>query len=180
MKDSLPPDLNARIEEDHNWLERLGRKIPGFSGYLEERDRRQADKLLRQTIAARLEQARLNLSNTHQELSSDIIKAIDHAEPIGRIDNNLMGLIGKIKDAPQGYAGFFSAVKIDSETLDHIYQFDEGLVLQADFIATSVSALEKAVRDDGDIKDAIRTLDTAVKDANTQFNGRHEVMLGLA
>ncbi len=180
MKDSLPPDLHGRIQDDHNWFERLGRKIPGFRGYLEERDRRQADKLLRQTISARLEQARLDLSNTHQELSSDIIKAITHAEPIGRIDNNLMGLIGKIKDAPQGYAGFFSAIKIDSETLDQIYQFDEGLVLQADFIATSVSALEKAVRDDGDIKDAIRTLDTAVKDANTQFNGRHEVMLGLA
>lgn len=180
MKDSLPPDLHGRIQEDHNWLESLGRKIPGFGGYLEERDRRQADKLLRQTISARLEQARLNLSNTHQELSSDIIKAIDHAEPLGRVDNNLMGLIGKIKDAPQGYAGFFSAIKVDSDTLEQLYQFDEGLLLQSDFIATSVAALEKAVRDDGDIKDAIRTLDTAVKDANTQFNGRHEVMLGLA
>lgn len=180
MKDSLPPDMYDRIQEDHNWLESLGRKIPGFSGYLEQRDRREADQLIRQTISARLEQARLNLSNVHQELSSDIVKAIDHAEPIGRIDTNLMGLIGKIKDAPQGYSGFFDAIKVDNETLQQLYRFDEGLLMQADFIATSVAGLEKAVRDDGDIKDATRTLDKAVKDANTQFNGRHEVILGLA
>jgi hypothetical protein len=180
MKDSLTPDIHERIQEDHNWFESLGRKIPGFRGYMEARDRREADQILRETISARLEQARLNLANVHQELSGDIVKAIDFAEPLGRVDTNLMGLIGKIKDAPQGYAGFFSAIKVDNETLEQLYRFDEGLLLQADFIAASVASLQKAVEDDGDIKEAIRTLDKAVKESNTQFAGRQEVLLGLA
>ena len=77
--------------------------------------RREADQLLRETLSDRLEESRLQLSSVHQELSGDIVKAIDFAESLGRADTRLMGLIGKIKDAPQGYAGFFDAVKIKED-----------------------------------------------------------------
>lgn len=180
MSDSLSSDMNEKIQGDTNWLERLGRKIPGFKGYLEMRDRREADQLLRQTIAARLEEVRLNLSYVHQELSSDIMLAIDHAEPLGRVDNGMMGLIGKIKDAPQGYSGFFDAVKVGADDLDRVYQFDNTMMGHGDLIETSVAALSKAVSDGGDIKTAIRDLDKAVKEANATFNGRQEVLTGIS
>jgi hypothetical protein len=172
-------DLLGQVQGDQNWLERLGRKIPGFKGYLEMRDRREADQLVRGTLSAQLEETRLQFSHIHQELSSDIIKAIDHAEAMGRIDNDLMGLIGKIKDAPQGYSGFFDAVKIREEDLDRIYQFDEGMSGQADLITASVAALAKAIYDDGDIKTAVRDLDKAVKSANATFATRAEVVAGI-
>lgn len=172
-------DLLGQIQGDQNWLERLGRKIPGFKGYLEMRDRREADQLVRGTISAQLEEARLQFSHIHQELSSDIIKAIDHAEAMGRVDNDLMGLISKIKDAPQGYSGFFDATKIREEDLDRIYQFDESMSGQADLITASVAALAKAVYDDGDIKTAVRDLDKAVKNANAIFATRAEVVAGI-
>lgn len=172
-------DLLGQIQGDQNWLERLGRKIPGFKGYLEMRDRREADQLVRGTISAQLEEARLQFSHIHQELSSDIIKAIDHAEAMGRVDNDLMGLISKIKDAPQGYSGFFDATKIREEDLDRIYQFDESMSGQADLIAANVAALAKAVYDDGDIKTAVRDLDKAVKNANATFATRAEVVAGI-
>ena len=172
-------DLLGQIQGDQNWLERLGRKIPGFKGYLEMRDRREADQLVRGTISAQLEEARLQFSHIHQELSSDIIKAIDHAEAMGRVDNDLMGLISKIKDAPQGYSGFFDATKIREEDLDRIYQFDESMSGQADLIAANVAALAKAVYDDGDIKTAGRDLDKAVKNANATFATRAEVVAGI-
>jgi hypothetical protein len=176
MSESHSSNIHEEIQSDHNWLESLMRKIPGFKGYLEMRDRREADQLLRQTISSRLEEVRLEFSHIHQDLSSDIIKAIDFAEPLGRIDNGLMGLIGKIKDAPQGYSGFFDAVKVDAESLQQLYQFDEGMMHHGDLITTSVAALQKAVNDDGDIKGTIRDLDRAVKDANATFNSRQEIL----
>jgi hypothetical protein len=172
-------DLLGQIQGDQNWLERLGRKIPGFKGYLEMRDRREADQLLRGTVSAQLEETRLHFSHVHQTLGSDIIKAIDHAEALGRVDTALMGLIGKIKDAPQGYSGFFDATKIREEDLERIYQFDEGMMGHADLIGTSVAALAKAVDDDGDIKTAVRDLDKVVKAANATFATRAEVMAGI-
>jgi hypothetical protein len=178
MKDVIS-DLYDKIQGESTGLGKLLEKIPGLSGYMERSRRREADQLLRETIAARLEEIRLALANVHQDLSSDIIKAMDFMEPLGRADTRLMGLIGKINDAPQGYAGFFDAVKVKEEDLARLYAFDEQMLTHTDVIEASVAALAKAVRDDGDIGGAIRELDTAVQDANNIFSERNEVLKGI-
>ncbi|MGD2077866.1 MAG: hypothetical protein PVH18_05760 [Chloroflexota bacterium] len=179
MKDDFVPDMYDKIEQESTGLGDLLSKIPGFDGYMERGRRREADQLLRETIAGRLEESRLQLSAVHQELSRDIVRAIDFAEPLGRADTRLMGLIGKIKDAPQGYAGFFDAVKIKEDDLAKIYSFDESMLAYSDQIALDVSALEKAVADDQDIGGAIRVLDQTLREANTAFGQRQELMVGM-
>jgi hypothetical protein len=180
LKGSSVPDMYQKIEDESTFLGRLASKIPGFGGYMERSRRRQADQLLRETISSRLEQTRLQLSNVHQVLSSDIIKAIDYAEPLGRADSRLMGLIGKIKDAPQGYSGFFDAVKVDEEDLARLYQFDERMLSYADEIAAGVTDLQQAVDADEDIDGTIRSLDASIQDANNAFSNRQEVLTGIS
>jgi hypothetical protein len=172
-------DLFEKIQGESSGLGKLLSKIPGLDGYMERSRRREADQLLRETIAARLDESRLQLSGVQQEISGDIIKAIDHAEPLGRVDNRLMGLIGKIRDAPQGYAGFFDAVKVKEDDLARLYAFDENMLNHVDEIAAEVATLEEAAREDGDIGASIRQLAAAVKDANESFSGRNEVLAGI-
>lgn len=179
MKEQVS-DLFDKITGESTGLGRLLSKIPGLDGYMERSRRREADQLLRHTTAARLEEARLQLANVHQELSRDIIKAMDYAEPLGRVDNRLMGLIGKIKDAPQGYAGFFDAVKVKEDDLARIYAFDESMLNHTDQIAASVAVLEKATLSGGEIGGALRELDTAVQEANNTFSARNEVLMGIS
>ncbi len=179
MKNNVS-DLFDKIQGESSGLGKLLGKIPGLSGYMEKGRRREADQLLRDTIAARMEQARMDLGNVQAELSRDIVKAIDHAEPLGRVDTGLRGLIGKIKDAPQGYAGFFDAVKVKEDDLARIYAFDENMLNYADQIQADVDALAKAVRDDGDIAGTIRLLDGNVREANTSWGSRDEVILGIS
>ena len=155
-------------------------KIPGFDGYMERGRRREADQLLRETIASRLEESRLQLSNVHKELGRDIVKAMDYAEPLGTADTRLMGLIGKINDAPEGYAGFFDAVKVKEDDLARIYAFDESMLAYAEQISADIDALEKAVLDDLDIAGCIRTLDGTLREANTAFGTRQEVLSGIS
>jgi hypothetical protein len=173
-------DLYDQMTGEQSGLEKLLNKIPGLSGYMEKGRRREADELLRQTVSSRLEEARLQLGAVSQELGRDIMKAIDHAESLGRVDTRLMGLIGKIKDAPQGYAGFFDSVKVKEDDLARIYAFDETMVNHADEIAAGVAALEKAAQDDGDVGAGIRHLDDLVREANTQFSSRDEVIKGIS
>lgn len=180
LKGSSVPDMYQTIEDESTILGRLASKIPGFSGYMERSRRREADQMLRDTIAARLEQTRLQLSNVHQELSRDIIKAIDHAEPLGRADSRLMGLIGKIKDAPQGYSGFFDAVKVKEQDLARLYKFDEQMLAYAEEIAADVNALQQALNEDGDIQPKVRDLDASIQEANNAFSARHEILTGVA
>jgi hypothetical protein len=147
---------------------------------MERSRRREADQMLRDTIADRLEQTRLTLSNVHQELSSDIVLAMDYAEPLGRADNRLMGLIGKIKDAPQGYSGFFDAVKVKEEDLGRLYQFDANMLDYSEAIAANVDALQATVSGDGNVREQIKALDASIQDANNAFSARQEILSGAA
>jgi hypothetical protein len=172
-------DLYEMIVGEGSTLGNLLAKIPGLRGYMERSRRREADQLLRETISARLEQVRLQLSGVHQELGRNISQGIRFAESLGRADNLLMGLIGKIKDAPQGYAGFFDAVKVEAEDLARIYAFDEQMLNTADQIAADVSALEKATYDGGDIGAALQELTSDLRLGNETFNARQEILSGV-
>ena len=173
-------DLYEKIKGESTGLGNLLSKIPGLDGYMKRGRRREADQILRQTIASRLEEIRLELSRVHRELSRDIVNAIYHAEPLGRADTALMGLIGKINDAPQGYAGFFDAIKVKEDDLARVYAFDESMLNHVDQIDASVAALEKASRENGDVEAAIRVLDQALQAANSTFNSRNEVLMGVS
>jgi hypothetical protein len=180
MKESPIPDMYDKIEGESSFLGDLASKIPGFDGYMERSRRREADQLIRSTIASRLEESRLQLSAVHQELGRDIVRAVDYAEALGRADTKLMGLIGKIKDAPEGYAGFFDAVKVQEDDLARVYAFDESMMAYADQIEADINALEKAVREEGDLDERIRVLDSTLREANSAFNSRQEVLSGIA
>ena len=91
-----------------------------------------------------------------------------------------MGLIGKIKDAPEGYAGFFDAVKVKEEELAQVYAFDEAMLTFSEEISADIDALEKSVLDEGDIDFAIRELDNTLRDANVTYNSRQEVLSGVS
>lgn len=180
LKSSSAPDMYQKIEDESTWLGRLARKIPGFSGYMERSRRREADQILRDTVSNQLEQTRLTLSNVHQELSRDIVMAMDHAEPLGRADSRLMGLIGKIKDAPQGYAGFFDAVKVKEDDLARLYEFDAKMMDYADAVAANVDALQATISGEGAISEQIRALDASIQDANNAFSARQDILSGAA
>ena len=174
-------DLYAQISgEESTGLGKLLSKIPGLSGYMERGRRREADQILRDTVAARLEEVRLQLSNVHHGLSRDIVLAMEYAEDLGRADSRLMGLIGKIKDAPQGYAGFFDAVKVKEEDLARLYVFDEQMLIHVDQIAADVDGLQSAVNAGANVVAAIRQLNDDLGVANETFNARNDVLMGIS
>ena len=61
-------DLFGKIQEGRNFLEELVGKIPGFSGYQERSNRREADKLLREAIAERYGTQWSRVSQLQREL----------------------------------------------------------------------------------------------------------------
>lgn len=163
-----------------SWLEKVARKIPGFSGYLDKTERRKTDQVLRETISARLEKTRRDLGAVSEALSADIVLAIDHAEPIGRADNRLMGLISKIKDAPSGYSSFFDANQVDEAKLDQIYMYDSSMIAHVDQIVDHTKAVQNAVDMGAHIGAAIKELDAILKDANSEIATRNEIIKGIA
>lgn len=179
MKKQVNDIYDKIAGEESTGLGNLLSKVPGLSGYMERGRRRDADQILRDTVTERLEEIRLRLSNVHHELSRDIGLAMQYAEDLGRADNRLMGLIGKIKNAPQGYAGFFDAIKVKEEDLARIYVFDEQMLNNVDQIANDVDTLNDNVAQGAQIGESIRQLNDDLATANEIFNSRNEVLMGI-
>jgi len=170
-------DLQNTVEDAMSDFERLLKKIPGYSGYKEKEQRREADALLREHLARQFEQqwARTN------DLKSQMLigPALSQLDEMGRASRRLQTLIDKIKAAAQGYAGFFDAVKVKEDQLDDLYRFDSDMLSRVDDVAAAIDAVQAALDDGEGVAAAVRQLNRLVDELITLFDRRKDVITGL-
>ncbi len=169
-------DLYEQIKGDRGRIESFVGKFPGYKGYKEKEMRREADKLLRETLARRLEEQWRRLPDIQKQLLSSA--QIQWLDDIEGITMKLQTLIDRLKTATYGYAGFFDAVRVKEDELDQLYNFDLALDEQVDAITAAVDALSTAVMNQEGIGEAVRQLNQAVTAANETFHRRQDVIKG--
>ncbi len=162
---------------DENALKRLASRIPGYGGYLEKEMRRDADKLLRDYIAAQLDQQRKRLSEAQQELLG-MAGGLDLMDDVDRVQKKLQLLADRLRTAVYGYTGWFDAIKIGDKELDALYNYDALLLEGVDKIAADVQSFVHAVAGEGDVKPALRTLRATLTGLHEQVDRRRDVLTG--
>jgi hypothetical protein len=168
-------DLRTTVESGQGGLEGLIAKIPGYSGYKEKELRREADKLLRTTVAAKLDDQRQRLSELQVQLISQA--QIEYVDDLERAGMKLQLLTDRIKTASYGYAGLFDAVKVKEEQLDALYEFDNEMLDFVDEIAAGVDQVSSAIAAREGIGEAITDLLSVAEEANQAFGHREEAIL---
>src|SRR5260221_11347250 len=137
-----------------NALERLMNSVPGFKGYRERDLRRDADRLQREHISARLEDGKKALNQGANAITRggglDVINDVETARK--RLDK----VANRIRYAERGYSGFFDAVKVDETVLAKVYQFDMGLIEDVDGVRAAAAAAATAQA--GDARTAMKDL----------------------
>lgn len=150
--------------------------IPGFSGYVERQNRRDADKLLRDTVARRFEEHWQRASRLQSDMvSSGMIGYVDDME---KAAIQLRTFIDKIRTAPRGYSGLFDAVKINEKELEAIYQFDAAFFDLSEQVGRALDNVEASLGDQAALPAAIRNLITLARTAVETYNRRSEVVIG--
>ncbi len=150
--------------------------IPGFKGYIERQSRRDADKILRDTVARRFEEYWGRASNLQVELvNSGMIKYMDDME---KASLALRTFIDKITTAARGYSGLFDAVQINEKELESIYQFDLAFFDLGDQIGRALDNVEASLADETALPAAIRNLTSLARLAVETFERRSEVVTG--
>ncbi len=164
-------DFQGQIESERGKLKELLLKVPGFKGYIEMEDRRTADKMLRDIIADRYQEQLDKLSGIMTEFvdRGDLV----YVDDMEGVVTKLRTFIDRIRHAVYGYSGFFSAIKIDAEKLDRIYDYDQALLDGIDGIATTMESLASAVETD-QIKGYIAALKNAAQEMITKADQRKE------
>ncbi len=169
-------DFYQRVNDEQDFLKKLVAKIPGFSGYVERADRRSADKILRETVAAHFEGLWQQISELQRAFIADgEIELVDDLEASAI---KLRQFIDRVKNAGYGYAGFFDAVKVKQEELAAIYEYDLRFLDLESEIASAIENIHASVGTDG-LPAAIRNLVALSQNCITAFEKRKEVILSL-
>lgn len=169
--------IYEKIGSDMDIFKRLASKIPGFKGYIERSNRRDADKLVRETVAKRYEEQWQRVSSLQRDF-------INRGE-IGLVDDleasaiKLRTFADRVRRASYGYAGFFDAVKINEQELAQMYEYDLKMLDLGDEVARAIDHVEMSIGSDG-LPAAIRNLTTLAQQSIDVFNRRDEVILGNA
>lgn len=166
-------DLFDRVVSQQDALKKLIAKIPGFKGYFEMVDRRQADKVLREVIADRFQAQWTRLS----AIQRDMVKAgkIDLIDDLEEASIKLRTFVDRVKTASYGYTGFFDAIKINEAELTQLYQYDLTMVQLGDDVAAAIDNLEASIDTDG-FPAALRNTVQKAQDSIDAFNKRSELM----
>lgn len=173
MSDQIYDEVNSDLDP----LKKILGKIPGFKGYVERQKRRDADKLLRETVAARFEEQWQRISSIQREfISSGDISWIDDLEASAI---KLRTFADRVRRATRGYSGLFDAVMINEEELAQLYTFDARLLDLSEEVGRAIDNIQASVGTDG-LPASIRNLNTAAQQCIETFNRREEVFMGGA
>jgi hypothetical protein len=159
-------------------INKLMELIPGYSGYVEKETRREADKLLREHLADRLELEKRRLEELRSEMTD--AKKLELLDDVDRVDLVFENLVDRLRFASYGYAGFFDTVRVNEDALDRLYEHDEALAGDVAGIAAKLDELRSAYDSDGDVAAALKELRSVLKDFETKLAKRQEVITGVA
>ena len=168
-------DYYQQVVQGEDALKRLARKIPGFGGYIEKEARREADKLLRQTIADRMAEQWRRLTEIQRQLAQrGEILLLDDIEAAAI---RLRTFVDQIRTASYGYAGFFDAVKVKEDALARLYAYDLALLDLVEEVKQAVDRLEAALGTE-ELPQALRDLMSLARRCVETFHRREEVIVG--
>jgi len=167
-------DLLGKISGTRGGLEKLVGSIPGYKGYKEKEMRREADRLLRETLARKYEEQWARLNGVQKRLLSS--GGIEYLDEVESAATKLRGFIDKLKTAAMGYSGFFDAVKVKEDALDKLYQFDNALSDGLLQISGTIDAIDAAIAAKQGVPEAISHFDDQCGYLVTTFEQRKQVL----
>jgi len=171
-------DILGKVEGQRNALEKLIDAIPGWGGYQKRERRRDADKLLRETLVTKLGEQRRRLDTAQKKLLSH--GRLDLVDDLESAVTQLKTFTDRIRFASYGYAGLFDAVKIREEELNQIYAYDAALLDYVERLDTANDHLRTAMSEGDGLEETIEVIVDIVREANEAFERREHLILESA
>jgi len=166
-------DYYDKIKDSQGLFGKIAGMIPGFKGYMDREQRRDADKMLRDTVANRYDEQLSRISNLQVQLISS--GGIEYVDDLQDSATRLQRFIDTVRTAAYGYSGMFDAVKVNEAELAKLYAFDLALMDRVSAVASAVDNVEASMGSDG-LAAAIRHLSSLIGEANTAYERRKEVL----
>jgi hypothetical protein len=169
----LKDQIYQKVTGSMDIFKKIASKIPGFKGYVERQNRRDSDKLIRDTIYRRFRELEGRISDQQVEFINQ--GEIKYTDDLEKAALRLRTFADRVRTAPRGYSSLFEAVKINEPELTKLYEYDALLLDKADQIGTAIDNVQASVGTDG-LPAAIRNLQTLSKECVAAYERRQEVL----
>ena len=173
-------DELSKVQGQMSLPERIASFIPGFRGYKEKELRRESDRLIRNHLYLKLSIEKTDLREISQKLADR--RYFDVLTDMDRLLAKMDRVVEKVNHASYGYSGFFDAVKVREENLDHMIDFDNKLLEAINALATEIDAF-KADLASGvttNLKTRVQSVTDKLESLENTFDQRNEVILGAS
>ncbi|NOZ06915.1 MAG: hypothetical protein GXP41_11305 [Chloroflexi bacterium] len=170
-------DIKGKLADTQGTLERLAHNIPGYTGYKNKEDRREADKQLRMVLAQRFQEQRDRLAEVQRQLTET--GRLASIVPLERSMMKMQLLIDRVRTAAYGYSGFFDSIKVGEQQLEALQKFDSALTEQIQTVRKLIDQLAEAAAKEWETGTASKDLMTALEGINALFSRRQDVILGV-
>lgn len=171
-------DIRQRVKEDQGILKKIQLFVPGFRGYRQREDLRDADRMLRDQLAKKLGAQREEV----EEARSLVTKSYrsKELEQMGKVINKYKKTEGLVSHSSPGYSGISADIQFKQEEIDRLYDYDaamiDGLVSMQQTIEVLKASLE-AEENDQARKD-ITQLRKLLNNFEDQFKRRIDIIQG--
>lgn len=169
----LKDQIFQKVTGSMDIFKKIASKIPGFKGYVERQNRRDSDKLIRDTIYRRFRELEGRISDLQVEFINK--GEINQTDDLEKAALRLRTFADRVRTAPRGYSSLFEAVKINEPELAKLYEYDASLLDKADEIGGAIDNIQASVGTDG-LPAAIRNLQTLSKECIKAYDRRQEVL----
>ena len=171
-------DVRERIEEDRGLLKKIQTYIPGFKGYRQREDLRDADRMLRAQLAEKLALQRRGL----EECRGILVQSPGSKElgMIGGLISQFKKVEGEVTHAAMGYSGIAADIAVKEEELDRLYEYDTRMLDHIVAISASIESLKNslmAADETTSFKD-IMNIKARITDFEDKFNARLRAIEG--
>jgi hypothetical protein len=173
-------DVTSNVQGQMRLSERIASFIPGFRGYKEKELRRESDRLIRNHLYLKLSIEKNDLREISQKLADR--RYFDVLTDMDRLLAKMDRVVEKVNHASYGYSGFFDAVKVKEENLDHMIDFDNKLLEAINALATEIDAF-KADLASGvttNLKTRVQNVTDKLESLENTFDQRNVVILGAS
>jgi hypothetical protein len=169
----IKDQIFQKITGSMDIFKKIASKIPGFKGYVERQNRRDSDKLIRDTIYRRFRE----LEGRVSDLQVDFVNRgeIAYTDDLEKAALRLRTFADRVRTAPRGYSSLFEAVKVNEKELAKLYEYDATLLDKSEEVGRAIDNIQASVGTDG-LPAALRNLQTLSKECVKAYERRQEVV----
>ncbi len=153
-RSSSSADLEAKAT-------RLLDRIPGYRGYRDKEGRRDADRLVRESVSSAYDRLASRAESVGRSLADQ--RRIADVGPVTDLTDRIRHLANRIRTASYGYSPLFSDRVIDETALDQLRRFDDGLMSGVTDLEKPMADLEAAAASNESLQAAIQSANAVVR-----------------